>query len=319
MKNIIITGISGQDGSYLKKYLLKKDYNIIGIDYKDIHHESQTPRLTNIKANITEYNSINTIIQQYRPIQIYHLAALHESSEKKTNQYINFNESLNVNFISTMNILNSILKTSPETKVFFASSSQIFGEQKQLLQDEESVFNPNNIYGLSKSFATQLCRYYRKYYSLFISVGILYGHESPLRKDKFASKKIVKSAVEIKKGKRKKLILGNLDAKIDWGYAGDYVVAMYEILQQKQPTDYVISSGSISTIRDFVKMVFQYLDLEWEKYVEIDKSIIHFRKNSFQGSNSKLLTNTGWNPTVNIKELAELMIEYELKRISSDV
>lgn len=313
MKTAIITGIAGQDGTYLYKYLLSKNYSILGVDISSFSAE-RVDFIRNL--DLSDTNGVLNLIKRTKPNEIYHLAAFHGSSEDKIENEIDlFKKSKDTNVISTINLLEGIRKFSPKTKLFYAASSQMFGTPKTPLQDENTPFNPENIYGITKHAATKLCHYYRNNYNVFASVGIMYAHESPLRGSNFVSKKIVEGAVAIKNNQKKQLILGNLDAGVDWGYAGDYVIAMHKILQLSIPDDFIISSGIKNTVRDFVETSFEYLELDWQKYIIVDQNVLSY-KNRFSatGNNRKLINSTGWRPTTDFRQLVIMMIEAEIEK-----
>ena len=313
MKSSLITGIAGQDGTYLYKYLLSKNYSIVGVDKSRIFDE-QVNFVRNL--DISNTKSVLKLIRRTKPNEIYHLAAFHGSSEDIIEDEIGlFKISKNTNIISTMNLLEGIRKFSPKTKLFYASSSQVFGTPTEPVQDENTPCNPSNIYGITKHAATKLCHYYRNKYKVFVSVGTLYTHESPLRGSNYVSKKIVEGAVAIKNNKKKQLILGDLEAEVDWGYAGDYIVAMHNILQLRRPDDFIISSGEKHTVKEFVEIVFQYLNLDWEKHIIVKKDILT-SKNRFSalGNNRKLINSTGWRPKTDFRQLVLMMTEVEIEK-----
>lgn len=313
MKKALIIGCAGQDGTYLFDNLQKRNYEIIGID-RNVVRSTLSKLIKPI--NISKSKQVYDLLEDYKPDGIYYLAAFHQSSE---DQYYNDAEllkrSFDVNVLSLINFLEGIKNYSKYSKLFYAASSHIFGNSTESIQDETTPLNPNSIYGITKTAGVYLCRLYREKHSIFISVGILYNHESPLRSSKFISQKIVKSAVAIKNKIQDKLIIGNLNAKIDWGYALDYVEAMYRILQLSSAGDFVISSGEIHTVRDFVKGVFEYIDLDWTRYVEEDPNLITKKeKYNLRGNNQKLKKMTRWQPTVSFNDLIKIMIREELKR-----
>lgn len=313
MKKVLIIGCTGQDGTYLFENLQKRNYEIIGIARNVVRSTlSKSIKPVNISKSKQVYN----LLEEYKPDEIYYLAAFHQSSE---DQYYDDAEllrrSFDVNVLSLINFLEGIKNYSNYSRLFYTASSHIFGNSTESIQDETTPLNPNSIYGITKTAGVHLCRLYREKYSIFVSVGILYNHESPLRSSKFVSQKIVKTAVAIKNKIQDKLIIGNLNAEIDWGYAPDYVEAMYKILQLSSAGDFIISSGKIHTVRDFVKGVFKYLDLDWTKYVKEDPNLIKKKeKHNLQGNNQKLKTMTKWQPTVSFNDLIKIMIRDGLKQ-----
>ena len=219
-----------------------------------------------------------------------------------------------MNIFSYLNFLEGIRNHSRNSKIFYASSCHIFGNPTQKYQNESTKVNPNSVYSITKYDAMQITKYYREKYELFCSVGILFNHESHLRAEKFVSKKIVKTAVDIKNGKNHELKIGNLKAIIDWGYAGDFIEAFNKILNHDVPDDFVVSSGKSHSIRDFIKYAFEYLDLDWENYTFEDQSLIKRKSsNNLVGDYNKLYLATGWQPKTDLMRLAELMVDAQLK------
>jgi len=314
MNQIVIVGSRGQDGRLLYDILKQNKCSVIelGIDYVN-----STDRSWVKKVDISNFSEVSQLINQVKPSHIYYLAAHHHSSEDELGDINDLLEkSYKVNVYSYLNFLESIRNFSPKTKIFYAASSHIYGEPKQPLQDENTKFNPKSIYGITKLDGLLLSRYYRDNYSVFSSVGILYSHESSFRKNNFVSKKIVKTAVEIQNGLSNKLVLGDINAQIDWGYAGDYVQAMLKILEHEKPDDFIVASGKKVRLKDFIALVFDYLDLDWKNFIKESPEVLT-RKNTnlLFGNPRKLMDQTGWKPTVNLEQLAKLMVDYELEQL----
>ena len=314
MNEVIIVGSKGQDGQLLKELLQRRKYPIIGFDVDSV---DSTSSLWGEKVDISSFLQVSQLIQQVKPSQVYYLAAHHHSSEDQLGDLSDLIEkSYKVNVFSYLNFLESIKRFSSETRIFYAASSHIYGNPKDPVQDESTEFNPKSIYAITKLDGLLLSRYYRKKYSVFSSVGILYSHESPFRSNSFVSKKIVKTAVEIKNGLSNELVIGDINAQVDWGYAGDYVKAMVKMLGQNKPNDFVIASGERVKLKDFISIVFDYLDLDWKEFVrESPELLTRNTANSLCGNPSKLMDQTGWKPTVSLEELARLMVDYELMRV----
>jgi GDPmannose 4,6-dehydratase len=313
MNKALIVGHTGQDGTYLWKLLSAKKYELIGV--------SNTSTLSSEKGNlglvdIRNYSEVEKLIKSYQPDELYYLAAVHQSSsDKQMEDGELFQKSIDINAKAFINFLEAVRLQSKHTKIFYAASSHIFGETLSPMQDETTPLNPNCIYGITKTMGIRACYFYRDNYDVFASVGIFYNHESPLRASKYVSKKIVETAVAIKLGLKDKLTLGNLDHRVDWGYAPDYVEAAYRILQLKSPGDFIISSGETHSIKDFTEGVFTCLGLDWQKFVEINPNLITKRqKQNLSGNNKKLKNATGWENSVTFSGLIKILVDTELEK-----
>ena len=312
MKKAIIIGSRGQDGQYLFQNLLKKNYEVIGLDLNTVDSASSRIKKT---IDILRSKQVSHLLKQQKPDEVYYLAAFHQSSQDKAdNDAEVFKKCLDVNVRGLFNFLEDIRRYSPMTRLFYAASSHIFGQPLCPVQDEKTPLQPHCIYGITKTAGLNLCRFYRQTHSVFASVGILYNHESPLRSPQFVSQKIVQTAIAIKHKREKKLVIGDLKVKIDWGYAADYVEAMRRILQLPQAGDFIISSGRAHTIEEFVKEVFALLQLDWRSFVEENPLLITKKlKNNLVGDHRKLTQATGWRPTVDLKGLIKIMVMEGLK------
>jgi len=313
LKKAVIIGALGQDGQLLTALLNSKKYSVIGID---INYITAPSSLGQKEVEISDKKSVFNFIENVKPDEIYYLAAFHHSSEEDIiNEDDLIQKSYQVNVFSFINFLEAIRIYSPTTRIFYASSSHIFGHPKNNVQNEETKIDPKSIYSITKYNGQQLSRYYRATYSLYCSVGILYTHESPLRTEKFISKRIVKTAIDIKNNKINELIIGDLNAKIDWGYAGDYVEAFVKILNIESADDFIIATGKIYELKDFINYVFESLNLDWKKYVKEDSRLLKRRiQGVYCGDPSKIKSLTGWMPKTDLKTLAEKMVIYELKK-----
>ena len=312
MKTAVIIGSEGQDGQYLFNYLELIQYRVIGVGRNTIR--------TNLDEDIQplDINSleeVSSFIMKICPDEIYYLAAHHHSSEdviKNEGSLINLSYQTNV--IAYTHFLESIRIYIPQTRIFYAASSHIYGNPKGVIQSEITKHNPNSIYAITKCNSLQLSKYYRENHGLFCSVGILYNHESHLREEKFISRRVVKTAVEIKAGIKNELLIGNINAEIDWGYAGDFVKAFVEILNCDVSDDFIIATGKINKLKVFISHVFSYLELDWEKYVREDQSFLIRKINGVLcGDYQKLNKLTGWKPTADLESLAEIMVNKELE------
>ena len=317
-KTALITGITGQDGSYLAELLLKKKYKVHGI-VRRVALEDETHRLwrirkiqNNIKihsASLESYASLVKIIQKVKPNEIYHLAAqsyVHYSFEDEFS-------TLNSNINGTHYILSAIRDFAPKTKFYFAASSEMFGKVRSPKQNENTSFYPRSAYGISKVTGYELTRNYREAYNLFACSGILFNHESPRRGFEFVTRKISHHVALIKLGFKKELRLGNLSAKRDWGHAKDYVEAMHYMLQQKKPSDFVVGTGKMHSVLDFVKAAFREVNLDYKKYVKIDKKFIRPSEvDTLCADFSKAKKILKWKPKTSFKNLVKNMVKSDL-------
>lgn len=317
-KKALITGIAGQDGSYLAELLLEKGYEVHGI-VRRIAIEDTEHKLKNIRhvlekvhlhvASLDNVLSLIKVVKDVAPDECYHLAASSFVSYSFEDEISILNNNVN----STHYLLAAIREFVPHCRFYFASSSEMFGNVSYYPQDENTPFNPRSIYGISKVAGYHLAKNYREQYGLFVCLGILYNHESPRRGYEFVTRKIVSSAVKIKRGLQETLTLGNLDAYRDWGYAPDYVRAMWLMLQKEAPDDYVISSGETHSVREFVETAFTDLELDYRKYVKIDPQFFRpAEKVILCGNPAKAISKLGWSRTASFKDIVHIMIEGEM-------
>ena len=316
-KIAIISGISGQDGSYLAELLVKKKYIVYGIT--NPKSKNKLDFINSIKDKIivknldlNNYKKIATLIKKIKPAEFYHLAAQSLINYKFEDEFFKLNPNIN----GTHYILSSIKKYSPKTKFYFAASSEIFGDAKTYPQNEKNEFNPRSAYGISKVAGFHLTKNYREAYNLFSCSGILYNHESPLRSENFVSRKITSSVARIMFKKQKKLTLGSINSKRDWGYAGDYVEAMWKMLQQKKPRDFVIGTGKIHSVKDFLKIAFNYAGLDYKKYVKFDKKLMRPNDNVILKADFKKAKKIlNWSPKTNFKQLVHKMVDFDISQL----
>jgi GDPmannose 4,6-dehydratase len=322
MKTALITGITGQDGSYLTELLLKKGYTVYGIIrrsssfnteridhiYQDPHDPN--PKLRLIYGDLNDGSSLNKIIRTVQPAEIYHLGAQsHVRVSFDIPEYTG-----EITGLGAVRLLEAIRETGVETRFYNASSSEMFGNAPAP-QNEKTPFEPRSPYAAAKVYAHWMTVNYREGYRLFACNGILFNHESPRRGETFVTRKITRAAARIKLGIQDKLFLGNLKARRDWGFAGDYVEAIWLMLQQDQPDDFVIATGETHTVEDLLNETFGYLDLDWRPYVEIDPR--YYRPTEVDlllGDASKARQILKWQPRVHFKELVRMMVDSDLQQ-----
>jgi GDPmannose 4,6-dehydratase len=319
-KRALITGISGQDGSYLADFLLTKGYEVHGIVRK-VAFEDPTHRLWRIRhqinrvtlhaASLENYASIFHVIEKVKPHECYHLAA---------QSFVNYSfddafSTINTNINGTIYILSAIQERFPECRFYFAASSEMFGKVKETPQNENTPFHPRSPYGISKVAGFDLTRNYREAYGLFACNGIMFNHESPRRGFEYVTRKITSTLARIKFNEETELRLGNLDPQRDWGFAGDYVEAMWLMLQQDKPDDFIIATNETHSVKEFLEAAFSHVGLYWKDYVVIDDKFyrpaeIKLLKGDFSKSYSQL----GWKPKVTFNDLIKMMVEADIKR-----
>lgn len=329
MKKALITGITGQDGSYLAELLLEKGYEVYGVIrrastfntgrlddiYQDRHEEGAKLKL--IYGDLTDASSMYGILSDIRPDEIYNLAAQsHVRVSFDIPEY-----TADVTALGAVRILEAIRKLDlKKTKFYQASSSEMFGKVQDVPQTESTPFYPRSPYGVAKLYAHWITINYRESYDMFACAGILFNHESPRRGETFVTRKITRAVAHIKAGLQDKLYLGNLDSKRDWGYAKEYVEAMWLMLQQDKPNDYVIATNETHTIKEFLEEAFGHVKLDWKKYVEIDKK--YYRPAEVDlliGDYSKAKKQLKWEPKTTFKELAQLMVDEDIKLLKESM
>ena len=323
-KKALITGITGQDGSYLTEFLLKKKYKVHGlirrVALEDGNHRLWRLRhllnkITLHSASLESYASLVKIIQRIKPNEVYHLGAQSYVDYSFKDEF----STLNTNINGTHYILSALKEFSPKTKFYFAGSSEMFGKVREVPQSEKTPFYPRSVYGISKVAGYDLTRNYREAYKMFCCSGILFNHESPRRGFEFVTRKITHSVARIKFGLQKDLRLGNMDAKRDWGHAKDYVEAMWLMLNKRVANDYVISTGIQYSVKDFAKMAFELVDLDYRKYIKIEKSLYRPSEvRTLLGDCRKAKRELKWKPKYDFKRLVKDMVRADLEFVEKE-
>ena len=321
VKRAFITGITGQDGSYLAELLLAKDYEVWGLIrrsasfnteriehlYQDPH---ENPRLRLVYGDLTDGSNLSSLINEIQPDEVYNLAA-------QSHVRVSFDMpiyTVNSDALGTLRLLEAVRTCKCRPRFYQASSSEMYGKVLETPQTEATPFYPRSPYACAKVYSYWQTINHREAYGLFACNGVLFNHESPRRGETFVTRKITRAATRIKLGLQEKLYLGNLDAKRDWGFAGDYVEAMWRMLQQDEPDDYVVATGETHSVREFLDEVFGYLDLDWHEHVEIDPN--YFRPSEVDlllGDASKARRVLGWEPKVTFRQLAGMMTDSDMK------
>jgi len=318
-KRALITGVTGQDGAYLSRLLLDKGYKVYGLVARRgsdalwrLRELGADAGVTLLVGDVTDVSSLLRAIEQAQPTEFYNLAA--QSFVDKSWDLPSV--TVQVSGMAVTNVLEAIRCTDPKIHFYQATSSEVFGRVRAPVQDESTPFHPRSPYGVAKAFGHWLTVNYRESHGMHASSGILFNHESPLRGLEFVTRKISVGVARIKLGRQNKLQLGNLDAKRDWGFAGDYVEAMWRMLQQDAADDYVIATGRNASVRDFCRIAFSHAGLDYEKYVEVDPAL--FRRaeiDAVLGSAAKAKAKLGWSPKTGLEQLVAMMVDADLRRV----
>jgi len=325
-KKALITGITGQDGSYLAELLLAKNYEVHGLIRRAssfntgrIDHLYQDPHINDVQlflhyGDTADSTSLNKLLYRIQPDEIYHLAAQsHVRVSFDIPEYTG-----DVTGLGTLRILEAIRETEVKTKFYQASSSEMYGKVQEVPQRETTPFYPRSPYGAAKVYAYWITVNYRESYGIFACNGVLFNHESPRRGETFVTRKVTRAVAHIKAGLQDKLYLGNLDAKRDWGYAKEYVEAMWRMLQQDEPDDYVVATGETHSVQEFVEEAFSYVGLDWQDYVEIDPK--YYRPSEVEllvGDASKAKRILAWEPKTTFKDLVSLMVDADMAALKT--
>jgi len=316
MKTALITGITGQDGSYLAELLLEKGYRVIGMvrrasteNVERIGHLRE--RIELVQADLLDQYSLIEAVKNAAPDEIYNLAAM-SFVPTSWNQPVLTGE---FTALGVTRMMEAVRWVDPKIKFYQASSSEMFGKVRETPQSEDTPFYPRSPYGVAKVYGHYITVNYRESYNLFAVSGILFNHESPRRGLEFVTRKVTNAVARIKLGQASELRLGNLEARRDWGFAGDYVDAMWRMLQQDEPDDYVVATGETHTVRDLVEVAFSYVGLDWQKYVVQDPAFYRPAEvDLLVGDPSKAREKLGWTPTVTFQELVHMMMDADLQR-----
>jgi len=320
-KKALITGITGQDGSYLAEFLLSKGYEVFGLvrrtsilNFERIKHIQDRIKL--ISGDLLDQNSLMNAIKESNPDEIYNLAS-QSFVPASWKQPVFTGEAT---ALGVARMLEAIRAVDPKIKFYQASSSEMFGKVREVPQTEKTEFYPRSPYGVAKLYGHWITVNYRESYNMFCCSGILFNHESPRRGLEFVTRKVTNAAAKIKLGLASELRLGNLDAKRDWGFAGDYVKAMWLMLQQNEPDDYVISTGATYSVKDLVQVAFDYLNLNWEDYVIVDPKFVRPAEvKLLLGDPSKAFKKIGWKPEVSFEELVKMMVDADLEKVKNNI
>ncbi len=316
-KTALITGITGQDGSYLAELLLENGYKVVGmmrrsstLNFERIAHIQD--KITLVSGDLLDEASLMAILREHRPDEVYNLAA-QSFVQASWSQPVLTGETT---AMGVTRLLDAIRMVDPETRFYQASTSEMFGKVHEVPQSETTPFHPRSPYGVAKVYGHWITINYRESYGLYSASGILFNHESPRRGLEFVTRKVTYGVARIVKGLQDKVVLGNLDSKRDWGYAVDYVQAMWLMLQQEKPEDFVISTGETHSVRELCEVAFARAGLDWQRYVEIDERLIRPAEvDLLVGDSSKAKTLLGWEPQVGFNELIEMMVDSDIKLV----
>ena len=316
-KRALITGVAGQDGTYLTELLLGKGYEVHGVagPYPGTFAETVAAnpgRVFSLEADLTDMDSLLAAVEASRPDEVYNFAAQSSVGDSWRDAIA----TTEVNAVGVLRILEALRQLSPGARFFQAASAEMFGEAPEMPQRETTPLHPRSPYAASKTYAFHIVGSYRDSYRMHASNGIMFNHESPLRGTQFVTRKITDGAVRCKLGLASELRLGNLDAKRDWGFAGDYVEAMWLMLQQDAPDDYVVATGEVHTVRDFCEAAFGRLGLDYKEFVVVDPEF--FRPvdiNIFYGDSTKARTVLGWEPKIGFTKIVEMMVDADMERL----
>jgi GDPmannose 4,6-dehydratase len=318
MERAIIIGSAGQDGRLLLERLEREGCAVVGVERDRVTCSRGAGRAFESPVNILDPIAVGDLVGSFSPDAIFYLAAYHHSAEDKPlpDDLELYVRSHDVHVRGLLHVLEAMRKHAPRSRVFYAASSHCFGEPPTGTQDENTPLRPRCVYGITKTAGVGLCRMYRANNRVQASAGFFYNHESALRARKFLSTKIVRAAVEISGGRRDKLVLGDLSARVDWGFAPDYVDAMIRILRRAPADDFIIATGQSHSVEEFVAIAFSRVGVDWRPCVEVEPAIIGKPRTALVGDSSKLRAVTGWSPSVTFQQMVELLVDAEIERLS---
>src|SRR5213083_1466550 len=317
-RTALITGITGQDGSYLAELLLTKGYEVVGVVRRTSHDSYERighllDRVHIVPADLLDQHSLTAVVKEAAPHEVYNLAA-QSFVPTSWSQPVLTGE---FTALGVTRLLEAVRLVRPEARVYQASSSEMFGNVQETPQRETTPFYPRSPYGVAKVYGHWIPVNYRESYGLYAASGILFNHESPRRGLEFVSRKVSHGVARIVKGKDRELLLGNLDARRDWGFAGDYVDAMWRMLQQPRPADYVVGTGETHTVRELCEVAFAHVDLDWKKFVKVDQRFVRPAEvDTLQADPAKAKRELGWAPRVDFRGLVTLMVDADLERVA---
>ena len=310
----IVVGSSGQDGTLLTRLLSERGYEVVGLSRSALSDPAGI--WGGGVVDITNPQAVVELLSRTRPNEVYFLAAHHHSSEdNQGDEGILFCASTEIHLMALVAFLEAIRRVAPDARLFYAASSHVFGTPREAPQDENTPINPETVYGITKAAGLFACRRYRKAHHIYASVGILFNHESYLRNARFVSKKITAGAAGVKRGIVERIVLGNLDASADWGYAPDYVNAMHRMLGLKEAGDFVLATGRAHTVREFAEAAFNYVGLDYRPYVQADETLIQRKLPGLVGSPARFMAASGWKPSLNFTEMVHTMVQQELDAV----
>ena len=321
-KRALITGVSGQDGAYLASFLLDKGYEVYGLQTRRgsdtlwrLRYLSVLNRIQLVDGDLTDLSSLCRALDTAQPDEVYNLAAQSFVATSWAQPLL----TAQVTGVGALNVLEAVRLSGCGARCYQASSSEMFGKVRETPQTESTPFHPRSPYGVAKAFAHWSTVNYRESFGLHATSGILFNHESPLRGLEFVTRKITDAVARISRGLQQELRLGNLDAQRDWGFAGDYVEAMWLMLQQEQPDDYVIATGHNTSVREFCRVAFAAVKLDYEAYVKVDPQYYRPAEvDTLQGDAGKAQRMLGWRPRVSLQQMVEMMVEADLKRVAAE-